>query len=406
MARRSPERGLDGAEAEILLCCARASLDPRSRARLASLVGARPDGGLLCARAEGKGWGPSVNRHFDEIAPELVPRDVMVELWGRYELTARGNRAMARALVAILGALDAAGVEALPYKGPVLAVFLYGDVALRSFCDLDILVRARDVPRAKQALRGLGYLPEYPLEPPVEAAFLRAASQYHLILAGPDEVMVELHWKTDADFPIERGDDDAWWARLARAGFEDRTVRAFAAHELVLVLCLHGSKHGWMRLAWLADVAEAMRRHPHLDWDWMLARAQGLGCMRRFALGLHLAHELLGAPLPSALPPRSAAAPGVARLAARIRGMLFARDAPPPGALQALRFHLSLYERASHRIAHVVNTVWEPSLVEWMRWPLPRAFFFLYPLLRLARLSVKYDFGTRVQERAAPAKSA
>ena len=83
---------------------------------------------------------------------------------------------------------------------------------------------------------------------------------------------------------------------------------------------------------------------------------------------------------------------------------MFMRNPAPLNALQGLHFNLSLYERASHRVAHVVNTISEPSLVEWMRWPLPRALFFLYPPLRLMRLAVKYG-GARDQ-REAPAKPA
>ena len=404
MAPRSPEASIESAAAQLLLCCARATLEPHARAKLERLAGAGIDWNELIALAETHALLPLVYRHLNEVAPTSLPRPVWVELWGRHERTARTNRAMAKELVSILAALDAIGVAAIAYKGPTLALFLYGDVALREFCDLDILIRAEDVPRAKDALRRLGYLPEYPLDAAVEAAFLRAPSQYHLVLARADETMVELHWKTDADFPVERGSDDAWWSQLRRARFEDGMVRAFAVHELLLVLCLHGSKHGWERLAWLADVAEMIRAHADLDWGWIFARAQSLGCARRLALGLHLAQELLDAPLPEAIQRQAAAQPGVARLAARIRESLFARDAAPLNALQRLWFNLSLYERTSHRLAHVVNTVWAPSLVEWMRWPLPRALFFLYPPLRLMRLTWKYCRRPPGQGRSAPAK--
>jgi len=403
MARRLPEATSHGVEAQILLGCARAHLEPGTRERIARLVDGAPDWSALIELADSHALLPLLYRHLNDVAPASVPQRAMIELWGRHEVTARRNRSMAGELVEIVDALDANGVDSLPYKGPALAVQLYADVALREFCDLDILLRARDVSRAKEILRGLGYLPEYPLEPVVEAAFLHAPSQYHLVLARAGGPMVELHWKTDADFPIERG-DDGWWAGLERARLGDRMLRAFGSSELLLVLCLHGSKHGWGRLAWLADVGEILRGNGNLEWDWIFARAQSLGCMRRVALGLHLAHELLDAPMPATVERRMADYPGVAQLAARIERSMFMRNPAPLNALQGLHFNLSLYERASHRVAHVVNTIWEPSLVEWMRWPLPRALFFLYPPLRLMRLVVKYG-GARDQ-REAPAKPA
>src|SRR6185503_974491 len=124
-----------------------------------------------------------------------------------------------------------------------------------------------------------------------EAGFLASPAQYHFVLRHERTgLLVELHWKTDRDFAVER-DDDSWWA-ATRAGF--------APHELLLVLCLHGTKHYWSSLGWLVDVAELLRSHPQLDWEAIDAGTRELGCVRRVAVGLRLAQELLDAPLPAA----------------------------------------------------------------------------------------------------------
>jgi hypothetical protein len=52
---------------------------------------------------------------------------------------------------------------------------------------------------------------------------------------------------------------------------------------------------------------------------------------------------------------------------------------------------LAQQERPAERIRHVRNVVFLPSLVEWTRWPLPRALFFAYPLLRIGRLVGKHS---------------
>ena len=405
MAHPSPDPRFESAQAEILLRCARAVLEPGSRERIGALIAAGIDWKALFVLAETHAMLPLLHRHLGAAQVEGVPRPAQVELWARHEATARTNRAMATELVRVLGALGCAAVAAIAYKGPALAFALYGDVALREFCDLDILIRPRDVLRAKEALVALGYAPEYPLEAGVEAAFLRAPSQYHLGMRGANDMVVELHWKTDADYPVER-DDDAWWSSLASARLEERTVRTFAARELMLVLCLHGSKHGWERLAWLADVAEMIRQAPAIDWDWIFERATALGCRRRLALGLHLAQALLDAPLPEAVRHTVETYPGVAAIGREIRARLFTignafREGP-----RALRFNLALYERKRDRISHVYNTLLAPSLVEWTRWPLPRALYFLYPPLRLARLVLKYSRRGPGQREAAPAKPA
>src|SRR5262245_54457784 len=56
--------------------------------------------------------------------------------------------AATRQLVEIVAALEALGIQVMPYKGPMLALDAYGDPALRLFNDLDILVAPTDVDRA------------------------------------------------------------------------------------------------------------------------------------------------------------------------------------------------------------------------------------------------------------------
>ena len=67
----------------------------------------------------------------------------------------------------------------------------------------------------------------------------------------------------------------------------------------LLFLCCHGTKHNWGALSWLVDVAELVRGQPSLDWDAVLRWSRVLGRRRPVQLGLHLAHQLLEAPVPS-----------------------------------------------------------------------------------------------------------
>src|SRR5262249_169417 len=81
----------------------------------------------------------------------LVRRDIFAIAFGlgranRVERLTKGARANAlrclsltAELIKMMELLRESGVQALPYKGPVLAVDAYGDVALREFEDLDII---------------------------------------------------------------------------------------------------------------------------------------------------------------------------------------------------------------------------------------------------------------------------
>ena len=376
------------AELRLLVACARLDLREADRAALAAALREPLDWALVLRLARWHGLRPLLHRHLAGGFAAQVPRAAMVELWAEAAAIARRNRAMARELARVVRALDARGVPCLPYKGPTLALAAYGDLALREFADLDLLVHRAGLATAKAALLEAGYAPEPPLPPQLEAAFVATRAQYHLAMRSAEGQLVELHWKTDPDCPFQRERPDGWEA-TGTLRVEGVDLRVFGSTDLMAVLCLHGSKHHWASLGWLVDVAELLRRGPPPDWVAIDRRAGELRCRRRVGLGLALAARLLGAPLaPGAQ--ALASHPGVAPIAERISRLLAEREPVLPGPLASLRVDIRMREGAASGIRHFGATVFQPSLVEWQRWPLPRALFPLYPPLRLGRLAGKY----------------
>ncbi|MFN8010169.1 MAG: nucleotidyltransferase family protein [Holophagaceae bacterium] len=341
----------------------------------------------LTALAARHGLLPLLTRALAAV-PEEAPRQVFVDLWARQERLALRNQVLAGTLLEVLGRLDAAGLPALPFKGPVLADQLHGDVALREFVDLDILVPADRVREARALLEAAGFQPEFPLAPRAERAFLRSPAQYHLLVRDPArDVAVELHWRTDPDAPVEPAGDPAWWERLPRRPFLQGSVRALPPEDLLLVLAFHGSKHHWERLGWLVDLAHLLHRHSALDGAALARRAEALGASRRLALGLDLAVRLLGAPVPPALAAWAAARPGLRALAAPIEAALGLPHPPAPGPFRRLARDLRLFDSLPRKAAYATRTLFAPTLEEWTAWPLPPALGWLYPALRVGRLA-------------------
>ena len=55
-------------------------------------------------------------------------------------------------------------IQALAFKGPTLAQNAYGDITLRQFGDLDILIRKKDRSRMVSILLNEQYIPEINLK--------------------------------------------------------------------------------------------------------------------------------------------------------------------------------------------------------------------------------------------------
>jgi len=109
---------------------------------------------------------------------------------------------------------------------------------------------------------------------------------------------VELHWgviERHFSFPL----DPKWlWGRLERVSLGGAAVLTLWPEDLLLILCIHGSKHLWERLSGICDVAELIRGGREMDWERITEQAAALGGERMFFLGHYLASDLLGAALP------------------------------------------------------------------------------------------------------------
>src|SRR5206468_4850779 len=98
----------------------------------------------------------------------------------------------------LLDALAAAGIDALAYKGPALAMRAYGELGMRAFVDLDLLVRPDDVPRAIEALSAAGYAAALALSRAQERCFRRVDGDYPLVHRETG-VLVELHARVSSE---------------------------------------------------------------------------------------------------------------------------------------------------------------------------------------------------------------
>ena len=68
---------------------------------------------------------------------------------------------------------------------------------------------------------------------------------------------------------------DDFWARLVDGELEATKIKLPAPEDLLLALCIHGSKHLWERLAWIADIAGLIESQPSLNWNELVNRARG-----------------------------------------------------------------------------------------------------------------------------------
>jgi hypothetical protein len=376
-----------------LLGCARLAADEAWRRELAGLLGSEMARSALIREARAHGLGPLLWRHVRAIGPTPSAADpALAELRDHAQETAARNLASVAELLAVLEDLRRAGVPALAIKGPVSAMLCYGDIGLRSYSDLDLVVDAADVAAATACLEARGYAPPFALAPPWRDRLLRSDSEL-LFRHRDGRRLVDLHWSLlPRGYSFTPGRDGIFGQRrTVRIGSHD--VPTLGTEATLVFLLLHGAKHDWRSLGWLCDVAELLRRRSDLDWDAIVAWSARPGPRRLIDVGLALVHGLLDAPVPVQVLARGQTDGVVARVADRLAQRLFAAPDAAKVGLPPTPFsypYLRAMELARDRVRFIHDVFLRPTPLEWQAVPLPIALAPLHYLVRPARLLWKH----------------
>jgi hypothetical protein len=327
--------------------------------------------------------------NLQRICPDIVPSGVLEPLRARYDAEAAEGRLLAEELVGILGLLDAQGIAAVPYKGPALAVRLYGDLSLRGFGDLDIVVCERDVLRARRLLIDRGYAPER-----VDTGELNQFLREHhemLLYRAVGKVRLDLHWRYTSRSACLAGDPERFLQQLETISIAGEQVRSLRLETYLLVLSMHAAKHQWVQLKLICDIAEILAV-PDLDWHYVLHEADDLGLKRALGTGLLLAQGLLGAAVPRKLAQDLKIDRTAKVLAAQACTRLFEEPGErwglQGGITSQLEFRERFRDRAKILLRYFLKKLKPNERDRWFL-PMPRALSVAYYVVRPLRLALE-----------------
>ena len=381
-------------EKRLLIACARTTVEPRIAEGIRELCSAPLDWDFAVEEAAVNSILPLVARQIAALAADIAPARHVDRLNKAARANALRCLTLTAELIRIADLLRAAGVQPIPYKGPVTAAQAYGDVALREFEDLDIVVRQRDMGKVNEVMMGLGYRPKHPWRfgSANSPSVVPGEYDYH---DDARRMIVEFHTElTLRHFPM-RPDLEEMSRRLVPVMLSGHAVRTFAPEDMLVLLCVHGSKDFWERISWIADISELVRAQPQLDWDAAFGRAEELKAARMLNLGLALANKLLGMQLPDtalARVRRDSVADTVA--SEIVRRHLIGRTSER-GAGERFRFRRRMVAGSMAGWRYAVRLTTQPADEDSAAIGLPGPLAWLYPLLRPFRLAREYRASRR-----------
>lgn len=346
-------------EDALLLCCARTTIDQETAKQIRLLIDDGINWRYLVRSAIYHRVSPLLYRSLRRASLKNIPPAVANKLRHHNNAIAGRSLVLTAKLLQVVDFLDAHQIPAIPYKGPALALLAYGNVALRDFRDLDILVHAHDYLTTQNLFVAHGY---------------RLAVDWGWecsLVDNSQGICVDLHrgivperFQLDLDFR-------SLLNRLEALPLAGGKIKTFSPEDTLLIQCIQlvkdSSEFSPLRLIKACDIAELLRTHPDLNWEQVLMQVRSLGNAQMLLDSLSVTHRLLDTPLPE---------------------LLF-RSVPScrPDDLPAHICHKIIYKVGYRRF----NLTLVPNERDRALLPLPQALSALYYLIRPIRLTRDYS---------------
>jgi hypothetical protein len=282
---------------------------------------------------------------------------------------------------------EAAQIPVLVLKGVALARLAYGAVGAKYARDIDLLVPPDHAESAWRVLEDQGY------EPLPPAKQLSENQRRSLVRYGKEvefidrrrKLTVELQWRASYNPSLLKGIGARSPAQTVALS-DSVNVRTLAPDDLFAYLCVHGAQHAWSRLKWLADV-NALIAANEADLTRLYHHAQELGASLCTGQALALCRLLFDLQLPPALTKEIDADRRIKKLTAIALDAMTAPQVRAPNdqrfqdVVRGVHMQFLLGRGSAYFIAQCRAIMVGPADV--IRWPLPPALHFLYPLVRL-----------------------
>jgi hypothetical protein len=319
------------------------------------------DWSRLLMLADQQGILPLLTKRLGELGDGVVPPEITQQLRDAARAQTRFTLSLTAELFRVLDHFAQLDMTALLTKGPALSERCYGDPGLRQYTDLDLVLRDRDVLRATEAMMGLGYEPKVP---PKAIQAKKIPGEYVFVHSGT-KLLVEFHSEKTFRYHPKPLSVEKLFERRARVRFDGHDVPALSTEDELILICIHGAKHFWERLMWIADVAALVTRQA-IDWDRALAAAREVQAERMLGVALLLAMNMSGANLPSEVVDEFRADKAAWRIAAQIERRLPIVDSEPFDLMKRAAFRIRMRGGFLPGITYLLRLSLSPTEEDWV----------------------------------------
>lgn len=232
----------------------------------------------------------------------LIPAEATAKLQQAYYRSLSRGMVLYSTFEKVAEAFCIAGIQVVVLKGIYLSEWLYGDIALRQFSDMDLLVKKEDALQCLSILKNLGFKPS-------DAAVTEfISSQSEIVHYAPmvlNNISVEVHIKLHRQSKHYDIKIDAFLSNAEKLLLRNKPVYALELHDLLIHLCVHLDKHfrgGHVQFTSFNDIVNLLEKFKNeIDWTLLGQRSDYHACEQTVFKFLVLIHKFYNAALPEAI---------------------------------------------------------------------------------------------------------
>lgn len=171
---------------------------------------------------------------------DRLPRPLTEHLRQEYLHNYQRNLAFESEVKQLLESFRAADLPLIVLRGVMMSEKVFGNPALRTSNDIDILIRRRDLPRIKETVHPLGFVQD---PRSLDDEFYERHHLHLPYLKRERLVLLEIHWSYDHKYTPFNIDTEATFHSARTIDYQGMEALELGPEDLLVMLCLHAFKH-------------------------------------------------------------------------------------------------------------------------------------------------------------------
>lgn len=267
-------------EDRLILSCIKINPDQSELELMNQLIPQVLDWDYFISTIIDRGAGPLFYKKIPLLANSYqIPPIIKTKLQQSYYLTLSRSVMLYEHFREVMKAFNEAEIDIIALKGIYLSEKLYGDIGLRQFSDIDLLVKEEDGEKCIAILEQSGYHPSgYKV-----AEFVRKNTEtLHFPPMIKDGISIEIHTKLHKKRETYEMDIKSVWDNASSITLNGAKVLVPDLYDQLIHLCLHLDKHfrgGHVQFTCFNDISNFVEiNRSIIDWNLLIEKCKSCKC--------------------------------------------------------------------------------------------------------------------------------